>query len=225
MLIIIDKKLPKQAKGKLQEYGEIYELETSGIVYEAIAGHPDIFIFHNNNKLIIAPQAPLSLIRKFKEHNIDFEIGNKSLGIKYPLTTPYNIATLNNIFIGNNKHCDSKILELSDGKKWIHTKQSYARCNTLLLDNESIITSDRNLSTSFKNMLYIDTKDIILEGFEYGFIGGCAGIFKNKVFFTGSLKAHSQGQLIRQFCEERGFSIIELSDGKLIDSGGIFFIE
>ena len=225
MLIIIDKKLPDEVKNNLKNYGEIYELETSDIVYDAIAGHPDIFIFQNNNKLIIAPQTPLTLIDKFKEHNIDFVIGDKTLGLKYPSTTPYNIANISDLFIGNNQYCDSKILELSKGKKWVQTKQSYARCNTLVLDSESVISSDHNLENRFKNTLLINTKDIILEGFEYGFIGGCAGIYKKSVFFTGSLKAHSQGQLIRQFCEERGFSIIELSDGKLIDSGGMFFIE
>ena len=225
MLIIIDKKLSKEVKNNLKIYGEIYELETSNIVYEGISGHPDIFIFQNNNKLIIAPQTPSTLINRLKKHNINFVIGDKNLGIKYPSTTPYNIATFDNIFIGNSKYCDSKISKLSKDKKWMQTKQSYARCNTLILDKESIITNDKNLKNSFKNVLLISTKDIILKGFEYGFIGGCAGIYKKTIFFTGNLKNHSQGQIIRLFCEERGFSIIELSNDKLIDSGGIFFIE
>ncbi len=225
MLIIIDKKLPAEAKEKLNNYGEVYELETSNIVYDAISGHPDIFVFQNNEKLIIAPKTPISLINRLTESGIVFEYGNIELGAKYPLTTVYNIATYNNIFIGNNKYCDTSILELSRDKKWIQTKQSYARCNSIIIDNESIITSDHSLEKHFKKALIIKTKDIILQGFEYGFIGGCAGIYKDKIFFTGSLNNHSQGKKIRAFCEEKGFTIIELSEGKLIDSGGIFFVE
>ena len=199
MLIIIDKKLPKEAKDKLHNYGDLYELETSNIVYDAISGHPDIFIFQNKNKLIIAPQTPISLINKLVKNNIDFEIGDEKLGIKYPLTTVYNIASFNDIFIGNNRYCDSKIIELSEDRKWVHTNQSYARCNTLILDNDSIITSDKNLENSFKNTLIIKTKDILLKGFDYGFIGGCAGIHNKNIFFTGSLSNHSQGQKIKSF--------------------------
>ena len=34
MLIIVDKKVPDQARRKLTEYGNLIELETSGITYD-----------------------------------------------------------------------------------------------------------------------------------------------------------------------------------------------
>ncbi|OYT11399.1 MAG: hypothetical protein B6I18_04275 [Bacteroidetes bacterium 4572_112] len=225
MLIIIDKKLPQQAKDKLQEYGEIYELETSGIVYEAISGHPDIFIFQHTNKLVIAPQSPLSLVIVLNKHKIKFQFGDNQLGNKYPLTTAYNVSYNNDVVIGNNKFCDPKILELTKDKTWIQSKQSYARCNTLIIDNTHIISSEKSLQKNFPEGLFINPNEIILEGFDYGFIGGCLGIYKKNIFVIGSLKHHKQGEQIRDYCNKLGYTIIELYDGELIDGGGIFFMK
>lgn len=224
MLIIIDKKLPEQAKQRLKDYGELYELESTNIVYSAISGHPDIFIFQNDTKLIVAPNTPISLIEKLESNEINFEFGSENLGEKYPQTSVYNVAYGNGVFIGNNRYCDRKILELSEGKKWIQSKQSYARCNTLILDSDSIITSEKSLKKDFNNTLIINNNEILLPEFDYGFIGGCAGIYKKEIFFTGSLNKHSQGNDIREFCKQKGYTIVELSDGKLMDIGGIFFI-
>ena len=224
MLIIIDKKIPQQAKEKLQEYGEIYELETSGIVYDAISGHPDIFIFQYENELVIAPQSPKCLVSALNKHKIKFQFGDKQLGNKYPLTTAYNVSYNNDIFIGNSKFCDPKILELAKDKTWIQSKQSYARCNTLIIDKAHIISSEKSLQKDFPEGLFINPDEIILEGFDYGFIGGCLGIYEKNIFVIGNLKRHKQGAQIRDYCNKLGYTIIELYDGDLIDGGGVFFI-
>ena len=225
MLIIIDKRIPQEAKDKLSSIGEIFELETKGIVYPAISGHPDIFIFKFENKLIIAPECPVDLIEKLLELKISFKIGDKKLGIKHPHTTPYNVSYNDGVFIGDKALCDKNILKLSQGHKWIQTKQAYARCNNIILTNNAVISNDKSISTKIDKSLIVNPKEILLEGFEYGFIGGCMGIYNNSVFILGSLKYHSQGEAIRSFCESNSYSIIELYDGNLFDGGGIFFIE
>ena len=52
-MIIIDRKIPSQAKEKLKTIDSLLEIETTNIVYEAISGHPDIFFAEINKSLII----------------------------------------------------------------------------------------------------------------------------------------------------------------------------
>ncbi len=223
MLIIVDDKIPEKAKDKLAEFGKIFTLQTQDIVYPAISGHPDIFIFQYDNKLIIASQSPQELIDILHFEKIDFQFGEKDLGVKYPFTTPYNISYREGVFIGNKKNSDSTIIALSQGKKWIESPQAYARCNSIILDSNNILTSEISVKNAFPNSLYINPKGIILQGFEYGFFGGCTGIYNHKLFILGSLKYHPQENEIKKYCKKADFEIIELYDGPLIDGGGIIF--
>ena len=43
MLIIADNRIPLEAKNKLEKYGKLVLLKTSGITENSISGHPDIF--------------------------------------------------------------------------------------------------------------------------------------------------------------------------------------
>lgn len=225
MLIIVDNKIPEQAKDKLSKYGDIFNLKTQDIVYPAISGHPDIFVFQYDNKLIIAPQSPQNLIDKLHYANIDFQFGEKDLGSKYPFTTPYNVSYGKGIFIGNRKNADSTIITLSQGKSWIESPQAYARCNSIILDSEHIITSEISINKAIPSSLYINPKEIILQGFEYGFFGGCVGIYNQNLFILGSLKYHSHGNEIMEYCKKVSYEIVELYDGPLFDGGGIMFCQ
>ena len=43
----------------------------------------------------------------------------------------------------------------------------------------------------------------------------------DRIVFTGSLNNHEFGNEITKFCDKYGKKIIELSDGPLVDIGGI----
>ncbi len=225
MLIIIDKKIPQQAKQNLQQWGNLLELDSNGIVYPAISGHPDIFLFQYDNKLIVSPYFATKWSLKLKENNISFEIGNTKLGNKYPKTTAYNVAANCGLFIGNYKSSDNKITELAKKHTWIESPQAYSRCNSLILNNNTVITSEVTVDNSHVNSLLINPKEIVLENFDYGFFGGCVGINDNKLFIIGSLKYHSQGEKIKNFCRNIDIEIVELYDGPFFDGGGIFFCQ
>ena len=90
MVVIADKRLPWEVKSKLSEYGKLIEMESSGIVYEAISGHPDIFLCVTKDELIIAPNTPLNIKDQLAENGLSFKSGSKNLGAKYPKTAYYN---------------------------------------------------------------------------------------------------------------------------------------
>jgi hypothetical protein len=229
MWIIIDKRMPEPSKLKLRNYGDLIELESHNIVYDAISGHPDIFLCQADNQLIIAPNAPSEFVDKLKDSNIDFTFGNKPLGMKYPETAFYNAVVTDKLLIHNLKVSDSSILESCKDKIHIQTNQAYTRCSLISLDENSFITSDRGIARSLMEnnfkVLYVDPSDVQLQGFDHGFFGGCCGIFEKKLFVNGRLKNFSAKDDVVNFVNNLGVTIIELYDGPLHDVGGIFFMK
>lgn len=239
MLIIIDKKvagivsdkLTREAEKLCGEQCRLLELETDGIVYPAISGHPDIFFFQTAEHLIVAPNLPVSYSEILKGQNIRFKYGLKPAGegSKPSSFIHYNAARGYTHLVHRLEFTDPVILEDSRHLKKIAVKQGYTRCNLLMLRDDSYITSDVGIDRSMKDNglrgIYVNPAGIKLTGFPNGFIGGTMGVFLNTVFVFGELKKFPEGNRIRAFIDELGYSVIELANGPLIDGGGLFFIE
>jgi len=229
MIIIVDKRIPEEALNKLRSFGKVIPFSSEGIVYEAISGHPDIFMSTVNGKLIVAPNLPDKFKNLLKENNIQFLEGEKPVGSKYPETAKYNIVSTNHFLIHNSIYSDSKIMEIASDLNHIHMNQGYVRCNILPLKNNHFITSDKGilqiLETTKLNVLYINPDDIVLPGFKNGFIGGASGVIDDKVFIIGTLNKFKEGKKVKDYLEKLNYQIIELYDGPLFDGGCILFIE
>jgi len=222
---IIDARMPASAKEVLRKEFTIVDFRSKDIVYEAISGHPDVFMHQVNNKLLVSPNLPKKYFNWLKEQQINYRVGRNKLGKKYPDTAYYNVASGDGIFIHKEDITDPILSEELIDYRFIHTNQAYSRCNTLILDAEHIITSDAGLHKSLPKSLLVNPRGIILPGFINGFFGGCCGIYQKQVYIIGSLKHHPQGDEIRGFIENAGYNIVELYDGPLFDGGGIFFVE
>jgi hypothetical protein len=229
MLILIDKKIPGEAKKTLQQYGELLEIETSRITYDAISGHPDIFFHPIVDKLLVAPNTPEQYIKALEEKGVDLVIGEQAVGQKYPASSAYNAVSTPGLLIHNFRNTESMITRLGEDADLIHVDQGYTRCNILPLDNDHFITSDekikRVLDRFGKESIYVSPEGIFLEGFKHGFFGGCCGIHEQKVLIIGSLKYYPAGDLVREYLLSLGYEIIELYDGQLFDGGSILFVE
>lgn len=226
MLIIIDKKMPSIAKKRLAKYGNIMELETKGITYEAISGHPDIFFCIMNKKTVLAPNLPVSYKKILEEYHINCVEGYTYVGKKYPFSAKYNAFADKNIFVHNLEITDRILLEQAASLNTIKVKQGYCRCN--LVGNKSCyLTSDHGIFESLKklgfNLLYVDPRKIILQGFKHGFFGGCCGIQGDRLFVNGRLSSLENGDYLIKTIEKY-FQIIELHDQPLIDVGSIIFL-
>jgi len=227
MLIIIDKKIPVEAKEKLKEYGELLELETKGIVYDSISGHPDIFFCQLGDSTVYAPNLPEKFLLPLQERSIKLIKGELPLGQKYPETAKYNAVFIEDMLYHNFRHTDSVITDSIGEADLTHINQGYTKCNLIALGNDNFITSDegvkRTLERFDKNALYVNPEKIILPEKKHGFIGGCCGIFDKKVFFIGSLSHIQNGEKIKQFINESGLEVVELYDGPLFDGGSLVF--
>lgn len=225
MLIFIDKKAPEKAKELLSETGRVVEFQTHGMVYEAVSGHPDIFICQTPKGIVAAPGLPKEYKEILTEHNVNFLSGKENPGVQYPQTARYNALFTKYGILHNLKLTDPGILDLD--KKQIHCSQGYTRCNTIEV-KDIIFTSDmgvvKTLQNKSINSFYIEPGEIILKGFKNGFFGGCCGIMNSKFFVCGSFGYLKNGQVIRELIQQQGFEVIELYNGPLYDVGGIFFL-
>ncbi len=112
------------------------------------------------------------------------------------------------------------------GVRTIDVKQGYAKCATVVVDEQSIMTEDPSIASAAEEMgltvLRVRAGDVVLPGYSYGFLGGCCGkIAPDALAFTGSLLTHRDGGKIRRFLSCRGIEPVELDGGILTDIGGI----
>ncbi|HPK04271.1 MAG TPA: hypothetical protein PK908_00060 [Bacteroidales bacterium] len=228
MLIIVDKKMPEEAKQKLGLYGELLELQTSGIVYPSISGHPDIFFCQTENGLVAAPGIPDEYIDTLKLNKIEFVTGKHKPGSVYPFNVSYNAVVGRKFLIHNLDHTDPVIADIASGKTCIHTEQGYTRCNLISLGEEHFITSDQGIQRSLKqnglDCTYFSPQNIYLQGFKHGFLGGTCGILNKILFICGSLKHYEWADDFRKLVNRFGFEITELTEDVLFDVGSIIFI-
>jgi hypothetical protein len=226
MLILADKRIPKQALVHLKKHGEALEFETSTITYQAISGHPDIFFCQTENELVVAPNLPENMKQKLVQSAISFREGKGRVGSKYPQTAAYNCVVTEKFLIHNTALTDGEIINKLGGHEKIDVKQGYTRCNLLALKNDRFITSDKGIKSALKHrgleVLFVNPKGILLPGFTHGFFGGTCGILQDKVFFIGNLSHFPEGEKVRQFLSS--YEIIELYDGPLVDGGSLIFI-
>ncbi len=228
MLIFIDKRAPETARQTLRKYGEVVEFSTKGIVYEAISGHPDIFMCQTPETVVVAPNIPAEFLAVLDNNHINFVFGKNPVGIKYPETAIYNAVVTEKYLVHNITFSDPVILNVEEKKQIIPVKQAYTRCNLLFLNENAAITSDKGIEKQLAafgvRTLFVDPAGVELPGFKHGFFGGACGLSENQVFIIGKLSHHHQGNQIVDFIKKEGFTITELYDGQLFDGGGIFLL-
>lgn len=227
MLIIIDRKIPEQAKENLATIGEVMELATESICYEAISGHPDVFFCKVGRELVVAPNLPEDYLKILDKQSVSYTKGELPVGNKYPGTAGYNAVFNENTLIHNFRYTEPVITRLAEDADLIHVNQGYTRCNLIPVGTNRYITSDvivaKVLKRFDKEVLYVDPAGIRLPGFNNGFFGGCCGIKDDTICVTGSLKYLKHEKDIRDFLKKSNMKIIELYDGPLFDGGSILF--
>ncbi len=241
--IIADSRMPEDTKKNLKKLGNVLFINPTSVTYNSISSHPDIFFFQKDDALIYAPNAPKRIIKELKKRKIKLIEGKKEVGKKYPETVPYNAVGIGNLLIHNLKHTDETIL--SSYENHINVNQGYTRCNLLALNENAFITSDVGIFNAVNSqqttdnslyphesyvetygrtsVLYIDPKQIKLEGQKNGFFPGCCGVWKNNLIVCGSTKNLKEKAELDKFLKDNNFNLIELYDGDLVDVGSVFF--
>ena len=229
MLIIVDNKILETARARLSEFGEVIGLSTSGITYDAISGHPDIFFCQYPGGIVVAPNLPAEYFEILDKHNIPYIIGINPVGEIYPESAVYNVVVTDTYYIHYPEITDLAIKKIAGNQIPITVRQGYCRCNLLPLRDNHFITSDigihKMLTDQKIDALYVSPKAIILEDFLHGFFGGACGVYGNRAFICGSLDCFPDGEKVKMYLRKLDYEIIELCDDRLTDVGSILFVQ
>ncbi len=197
----------------------------SRILPDEISRHQDMLLCHTGeNEIFLAPEiSPEPLISE------GFTVRHTApLGDTYPHDVKLNLAVSRDFFVFNPKTADTALREALSlsGRRAIPVKQGYAKCSLCMVTENAVITEDPSIYEALKNTdihtLLISKGDIYLSDTHCGFFGGASGkLDKSTLAVTGSLQYHSDGNKIKDFCSNHGVDILELTDGRIIDIGGI----
>ncbi len=207
-------------------------VDHEGITYHPVSTHPDIFMCRFG----------------LWENPVIFPGNLAKLKPSYPGNVIYNAVCTDKYFIHNLKHTDPELLTSArawksalcgsaEGLTLVDVPQGYSRCCCLPVDDTSFITSDHGiakaLTSAGADVLVIEKGHIVLPGFDYGFIGGCAGHIMTPssngpcdceqptILFNGDLSAHPDYEAIVTFINERNIDTAYFEEYPLTDIGSI----
>lgn len=191
-----------------------------------ISSHADLRLFHAGKNILYTYGE-----RTFGRERLEnFQIRKiaSSPSENYPGCVGLNCALIGNKLICNKKTAAPEILEFAEslGYKIINVRQGYTRCSICVVCENAIITDDESIFAAagnfFDDVTYVSKGSVGLEGYEYGFIGGCCGkIDKDALAFNGSLESHKDYKLIADCLSRNGVRAVELRKGRLCDVGGV----
>lgn len=192
-----------------------------------VSAHPDMLFFKYKN-IIITYLAYLQenlRLKNFIENHGYFCLSEKrSPSMKYPHDIALNFLHSGEYLLGKTEYISPILKKVCRSMKVIDAHQGYARCSVLKLNENTWITSDPSLQQVASQYgiecLPISPGGILLDGYSYGFIGGCSFVYENKVYFFGNSTMHPDYSKMEVFCSKHNKNIVNLSDSPLYDYGG-----
>ena len=233
--LVIDERMRSIEKENLKGLGyKLIKIKKSTNVYPEISSHVDIFACKVKDKIIVEKSAYKMLKNKLNNDENILISGETMISYDYPNDIKYNVCIVGNKAIHNFKYTDSKIIsELNKNNfELINVKQGYSNCSIAVIDENSIILSDKGLYNSLKNrgidMLFLDyipNIKLLNENGEYsqknGFIGGAISRIGDNIVVFGDLDKIDYDGKIKGFIKKRNLNIIDFKRLDVIDYGGV----
>lgn len=222
---VMSDKYPQFCKGIQKMGNRVISSDTIDLFHSPEQKHADMQVLPINDKIFILNEC-VKLKNKLSNKNLIF--CSKKAGKSYPENILLNCLFMNNTLYGKLSATDKNVLEYckDNNIKTVNVNQGYTRCSTLIINQNTAITSDPSISKALnKNgaeVLLISPGNIVLEGFDYGFIGGASTKINDTIFFFGNLENHPDYIKIKEFCFNHNSNIELLCKNMpLTDIGGI----
>ena len=195
---------------------------------ERISHHTDMLLLNYAKGRLLYDESQKNNIVKY------LTIGYRGVLIENKVKSPYpDDSRLNVVFAGDRLICnpqstDEFILRFASdsGFKIIPVNQGYTKCSVCLINDNALITDDESIHNACTadgiDSLLISKGSVKLNGFDYGFIGGCTGLIdKNKLLFNGDVRLHSDADKIFSFLNIYNIEPVIIENEPLYDIGGI----
>lgn len=189
-----------------------------------VGWHADVLCHYaGDGKIFVSPQITLPQKK-----------GLQRISIAEEPQEPYpGDVLLNGARVGKRLFCRvestaQEVLEDCErrGVRICPVRQGYGKCSVVVVSEEAILTADPSIEKAARqeglDVLKISPGGIRLDGFPYGFLGGCVGrLAPDALAFTGEIAWHPDGESIRAFLRNYGIDTVALCKGELWDIGGI----
>ena len=237
MLVLLDIRASDEIRASLASLGfEILSVPENKRLDAPVSAHPDMRLFALGRKIFISGEEREELseiTHKLEELGYEIVYSKVSLSKKYPADIAFNCFAVGKYLFGNLPHLASEILEAAKDEGYIpvHVNQGYAKCSTVIVDDNSIITTDPSIYTAAKGVgmdaLFVENPEgaIKLCGYSCGFIGGAAGVCDDRIYFCGDISKHPSAEAIISFCQRKNKAPLSLSKEELYDLGSLLFFK
>lgn len=233
---IVDFRISEKMERSLLIGGfQVIKLPPSPTLSEAVCAHADMLAFHHEKRIIASGAycekfpIPFTDMREYAP-DVEIYFSEDVHSFKYPNDAIFNALVIGERIFMKTDTVSKSVIDYAknQGLKIVHTKQGYPACTTLAFGN-SAITADEGMAKILRSEGITVTKvsngDILLPPHEYGFIGGAAGIWQDKIYFLGDINTHRDSEKITRAIKDAGYTPISLSDEPLRDLGRIIFID
>lgn len=214
----------KKLLAALTRHAQAVQIPILQAVAAPIKGHFDIqcFVFEDNT-LISCPQSFPFFKRMLPQYTV--LCGQYNPSAPYPNDIAYNAALVGTRLFCNVKNTDPIILQQAQQRsiKIINVRQGYAKCSTIPVSQNALITSDPSIAQvaihEGLDVLKVENEDILLPGYPVGFLGGCCCVHKDALYFCGDVTALKEYSRISSFAAKYDKSVISIPDIPLTDLG------
>ncbi len=206
---------------------EIIRTEANPYLDQRIAYHPDMqFIDFGETVFVLKGSEYLEdHFKNLGKHIIYTSLPSKD----YPKDVLCNGKIIGDNFICNKRTIFSGILDYAQktGYNIIDVKQGYTGCSVFSASPNAVLTGDMGIysilkKNGFRAFLIDNNQEILLPGYNCGFIGGAGGFLGNSsACLTGAFKSKECMKSIFDVFSENSIELNILSDEAVIDVGGI----
>ncbi len=215
----------KEILDKMRELGYVcHNVIPSNAVSPPISGHSDVLYLKLKSNTIIASACQKGNLPGLKE--LGYEV------IFCDILKPgYKTECMLNFIVGSDYVIfnPKTALKISTNKRIIIVNQGYTKCSTVCVNDNAFITDDENIyKTLIKNnfdCLKISKGEVLLEGYDYGFIGGASVKLNEKeILFFGDFENKEDKKNIINFLNKYGVTAIFMENKKLHDIGSALIL-
>ncbi len=194
---------------------------------EETAAHTDMLLCHAGGNVCFIAPGQKAMGEQLRREGFSVVFTSRP-GAAYPEDIRLNAAVAGDFTLGRFDSVDAGLTAYlrQSGREMIPVKQGYAKCSTCFVTDNAFITEDPSVALALErrgaDVLRVTPGDVYLSERHHGFFGGASGkLAKDRLAVAGRLSSHRDGGAIRAFAAAHGVEIVELTDGRITDIGGI----
>lgn len=231
-ILIADPRTPDDEVRDIEALGfTLVAAEYLDYLYEGVKGHPDLQFAPVRDRLICHRELSKVKLRELQGHGIECIPSVSQISLPYPRHVILNASIGGGALIHRLDITDGALLEeaIRQDLKLISVRQGYGRCSTSYIGERCFVTNDSGVAAALSEngfRVFISPYgDVELEGFDYGFLGGCLSMVRSGsdrfVIVSGNLNEYVMGGELREFILSSGAIPIEVGKGRLKDRGSV----